>query len=126
VAKVLLKHGADTRKHDSDGFTALMFACAFGHTRAAGVLLDWRGGGEAVDAAEPNRRQTALHMAAQEGHVEVRVPHGMCSVTLCSLSTSPATWLCMSGMRLCMGSVANYVSPVHKSRNPESAVRSEV
>ena len=61
-----LAAGADVNEQDSEGRTALQFACGFGELACAEALLEAKATVDAVD----NNKNTALHYAAGYGQRE--------------------------------------------------------
>jgi ankyrin repeat protein len=64
----LLKKGADVNWLDETGRTALHIAAANNRLKAVAALL---GAGAAINAQEPRAQATALHLAAERGHLGV-------------------------------------------------------
>uniref|UniRef100_A0A175YEP0 Uncharacterized protein n=1 Tax=Daucus carota subsp. sativus TaxID=79200 RepID=A0A175YEP0_DAUCS len=78
--KKALASGGDKDEEDSEGRTALHFACGYGEVKCAQVLLE---AGAKVDALDKNKN-TALHYAAGYGRkecVSLLLDHGA-AVTL--------------------------------------------
>src|SRR5262249_862512 len=76
VVRLLLRRGANVDAADSDGWTALMWACRGGHLDIAETLL---ARGADISRTIVDKRANALHLAAQNGHlaaVRALIPHG--------------------------------------------------
>jgi ankyrin repeat protein len=67
VARVLLKHGANTETRDNEGWSALERASQNGHVGVVRVLLEYRADANALDAYN----RTALHRASDYGQAAV-------------------------------------------------------
>ncbi len=73
--RVLLGLGADVNARDDKGATALMWACALGHTGVVKILLNQKADVHAKD----EKGATALMWAAARGHtgvVKILLSHG--------------------------------------------------
>jgi ankyrin repeat protein len=78
MAKYLIAKGADVNKPNLFGISAFIGACALGELELVNLMLAH---GAIIDSAfrnqispdppEPGARNTCLHMAAMEGHVEI-------------------------------------------------------
>jgi ankyrin repeat protein len=64
----LLKHGADTTLVTAAGMNALQTACSHGRQLAAQLLLEF---GADIEARTTKLAQTALHLAADRGELEI-------------------------------------------------------
>lgn len=63
--RLLLRHGADSHARNEGGGTPLMAAAAGGHLECLDALIE---GGADIREATPEYDQTALHLAALNGH----------------------------------------------------------
>lgn len=66
--QLLLDHGADPNRQDVYGFTPLMTAAGSGNSRVAGLLISH---GAIVDQKRGEDLESALHIAASYGHLDV-------------------------------------------------------
>eukprot|EP00741_Cyanophora_paradoxa_P000389 tig00000404_g380.t1 len=69
AVKALLQAGADVNAKAADDVTPLMFASQGGHAGAVAAIADDKR--SQINAQNSKTKQTALHLAAMKGHLEV-------------------------------------------------------
>lgn len=100
LRQLIEEYHADTRKVDSDGFTAVHWLAANGRTELLCYMLDL---GHLVDW-EDKQGQSALHVAAQSGHapaVTSLIERGATVNKVDSLGKTPLFLACKYGQADC-------------------------
>ncbi|KAF8376249.1 trpa-1 [Pristionchus pacificus] len=66
AAEVLLKYGADPNLHDHNNITPFMTSCTYGTIEVFNILFS-----ESSKTEVDRRKNSALHIAAQHGHIDI-------------------------------------------------------